>query len=226
MKSLPGLMKRMIALCLIMLAAFAPAGIRAQEAPALQEAFCVAAFSVEYGDQGNNALHRFEEPLYFYFYGDRTDEDKLKAMDFLGQLKNNVRGLPEIYITMNKDQANATVAYVPLEDMADHVSGYRSGNWGFVSFFWDGNGQMYRMEIAIASDVTSQKERNHLLMEEIVGGLGLTNDIDSHPDSIIYQPWTTTQQLSQLDWELLNLLYDSRLQCGMTWRQTKRALGW
>ena len=73
--------------------------------------------------------------------------------------------------------------------------------------------------------MTDQAARNHLLLEEITGGLGLANDIDTEKDSILYQPWTTTQQLSDLDWQLLNLLYDRRVTPGMDTETALRALG-
>lgn len=197
----------------------------AVQAPSFQEVFRIAAFSVEYGD-GGDVLHRWESPLLLYVHGSPTPEDEETIDAFMQQLNENVAGFPGISRTLDQSLANVTVAYVPLEQMQYHVTDYREGNWGYVSYFWNAENQMFCLEIAIASDKTNQKERNHLFMEELVGGLGLTNDIEGHPDSIIYQPWTDTQQLSRMDWQLLNLLYDKRLQSGMTWQQAKKALGW
>ena len=61
--------------------------------------------------------------------------------------------------------------------------------------------------IVIATDVTTQRDRNHLVQEELVGALGLTNDHWDDKTSILYQGWTTTQSPSPLDWQMLNFLY-------------------
>ena len=70
-------------------------------------------------------------------------------------------------------------------------------------------------EFGIATDVTDQKARNHLIQEEFIGALGLLNDHFLYSDSILYQPWTTVQQPSEVDWLMLNILYSPRLSPGM-----------
>lgn len=239
MKGLQGQIKRGLGLllavvvCLFLYQGIQAGGTKAETTapPAitqaqLAQAFQTAAFSVEYGDQGGNVLHRFEEPILLYAHGELTVEDDAKIDSFLAQLNENIPGFPGITRVDNPRMANVTAAYVPLAQMDQYTTGYTPGNWGYVTYFWDWDSRMIRLEIAIATDVTSQADRNHLFMEELVGGLGLTNDIEGYPDSIIYQPWTTTQQLSDLDWQLLALLYDSRLTSGMSWNQAQKALGW
>ena len=71
-------------------------------------------------------------------------------------------------------------------------------------------------EIAIATDVTNQKQRNHLMREELIGLLGLRNDHELYKDSILYQAWTETQTLSEVDWLMMNMLYHPDLTPGMS----------
>jgi len=192
----------------------------------LQTAFYSSAFSLEYGDSSADIMRRWEGDLVFWAGGARTQEDERGLTLFLQQLYERVPGLPPVYWTPERDRANITVMYAPLSDLSNHSSAYVEGNWGFVTYYWNEAQEINYLEIVIASDVTSQEDRNHLLMEEIVNGLGLTNDIDTHADSIIYQPWTTVQQLSEFDWQLLNTLYDARLKAGMRWDEVSRVLGW
>ena len=46
--------------------------------------------------------------------------------------------------------------------------------------------------------------------------IGMTNDHYCYEDSIICQGWTETQELSELDWLMLNLMYHPALEPGMT----------
>jgi hypothetical protein len=137
-----------------------------------------------------------------------------------------VDGLPLVSVVEEQEKANLKVQFAPLAELSQFDSSYVEGNWGYFTFWYDVAQAIYKASILIASDVTSQRERNHLLLEELVGALGLPNDIENEPDSIIYQPWTTTQELSALDWQLLNLVYDENLRPGMTWAQAQSALGW
>ena len=54
--------------------------------------------------------------------------------------------------------------------------------------------------------------------------LGLTNDHGLYSDSILYKEWTTVGQLSDVDWLMLNMLYDPDLSCGMSANQAYRIL--
>ena len=96
-------------------------------------------------------------------------------------------------------------------------------NWGFASYRTAGN-VITGAVIAIAVDKCDQRARNHLMREELVGGLGLTNDHDLYSDSIVYQPWTTVQTLSEVDWIMLNFLYSPWVSPGDSWSAVERAL--
>ncbi|MDD3110634.1 MAG: DUF2927 domain-containing protein [Eubacteriales bacterium] len=215
-----------ILVVMIMLSGFSVAAAQTAEEAHFREVFQAAAFSTEYGDSEGGKLHRWSSPIVIWAGGEMTREDEEGLDLFIGQLNTRVGGLPPVYRTGFREEANVTVVYAPLERLNEHSKFYVEGNWGFFSFWWNALQEISRAEIAIASDVTSQEERNHLLMEELTGSLGLTNDIDSDPDSIIHQGWTTTQELSDLDWRLLNQLYDDRLAPGMTFEKASLALGW
>ena len=75
---------------------------------------------------------------------------------------------------------------------------------------------MSRGEIVIATDVNTTDSKNHLLREELMGVFGLTNDQSVYSDSILYSEWTTTQELSDVDWLMLNMLYAPELTTGMS----------
>ncbi len=62
------------------------------------------------------------------------------------------------------------------------------------------------------------------MMEELTGCLGLANDHNLYRDSILYQPWTTVQSLSEVDWIMLNYLYSPLVSPGDTWNTVERAI--
>ena len=221
-------MKKLLALALwvLILLTLFTGTVGAEDEAHLRKVFLTAVFNIEYGDDSSAVLHRWENPIVIWAGEEMTDRDEKALFDFADQLDARVANLPPIYWTRKSDEANVTIAYVPLDKMQEYSESYVEGNWGFVSFWWNDAQEMVYAQIAIASDVTSQIERNHLLMEELAGALGLTNDIDSDPDSIIHQEWTTTQELSGMDWALLNLLYDERLTPGMSWEEVSAALEW
>lgn len=53
--------------------------------------------------------------------------------------------------------------------------------------------------------------QKHILREELTQSLGLPNDIDSYPHSIFYKNWSDVQCYSELDIEVIRLLYHPEL---------------
>lgn len=214
---------------LIVLLAFS-AGAEASPVPdasvSVREAFAEAAFRAEYDTEGTDSLRRWEQPILIWAGGAFTEEDLLRLNSFVGELNSKVDGLPPVSIAETREKANLKIRFAPLAELGQLDSSYVEGNWGYFAFWYDEAQVIYEAGILVASDVTSQRERNHLLLEELVGALGLPNDLDNEPDSILYQSWTTTQELSALDWQLLNLVYDADLRPGMTWAQAQTALAW
>ena len=214
-----------ICLALAVLVSGVPA-FAGQEEEALRSAFRAAAFRAEYDSEGTDVLRRWESPLDISVSGDATPEDIAGLAEFIGQLNERVSGLPAVSLTENPDEANIKIIFAPLDRFAEIEENYVPVNWGFFYFWYNSAYVIDAAHILIAADVTSQAERDHLIREELVGAIGLPNDLEGEPDSILYQKWTTTRELSAMDWALLNLAYDGRLSPGMGWAEAARALGW
>jgi hypothetical protein len=52
------------------------------------------------------------------------------------------------------------------------------------------------------------KMKQHILREELVQSLGLMNDVKKYPNSIFYKGFSFPTEYSQLDKELINMLYN------------------
>jgi hypothetical protein len=178
-------------------------------------AFEEIAFTSEYGDKSSQ-IRKWIRPIAIAVHGGPSAEDLAalnRAMDGL----NAVEGFPGIRIASPGSQ-NADIWFVKLDEMKDDVPDYVEGNWGYFTTIFE-RGIVSSASIAIATDVTDQTERNHLIFEEVLQSTGLMQDSNKYADSIFYGPWTTVQQPSALDWELLRMLYMPRVKPGMAQEQ-------
>lgn len=223
-------MRRVIAVCcallILMTSAAASAEIfepRTAKEGKMQALECLmeCGFSSEYGEGG--FLTRWEEEIFIYAGGDATEEDMEKLDSFLMELSFRVPFMPPVERVEDPENANIRVMFVPLDEMADHAPDYVEGNWGFGTHYWM-NFVRYEGEVVICTDATSQIQRNHLIMEELIAVLGMTNDHYSYEDSIIYQGWTEVQELSEIDWLMLNMMYHPSLEPGMTAEEAREVL--
>lgn len=176
----------------------------------LQDVFRVVAGGSEYGGT-DNTIKKWAVPLKLAIHGSPSAEDRAalgRAMEWL----NGIEGFPGISVVQSG--ANVDIWFVELDKMKDVVDGYVKGNWGF---FWTNyNSQsITKATIAIATDVTDQEERNHLIFEELVQSMGLMQDQYTYEDSIFYGNWTTVQEPSEMDWELVGMLYLPEVRHGM-----------
>ncbi|MHC1786829.1 MAG: DUF2927 domain-containing protein [Christensenellales bacterium] len=218
MKRVSALLALMMLLtcCLSGLAQTAPAFDPPNELERRRQAlycFLDSAFGSEYGQ--DHALVRWQKPIRLSLAGGFSPEDEAFAVDFLAQLNARVPGFPGVSRVEAAGKPHIQGTYAPLDELADYVEGYAEGNWGYFSYWYD-DYRMTKAQIGIASDVTNQVQRNHLLMEELLGALGLGTDIYTYSDSVLYEPWTEVQQPSDLDWLMLGYLYDPRLTPGMS----------
>ena len=185
-------------------------------------------FSTEYASDGTQGkasnLTRWKDSINIYVCGSPKQQDLAELDKFIMECATHCPNMPNIRVVNSEKKANITLWYGPLKEMKDHSALYVEGNWGFFSYWTDGEGNITRAEIAIASDVNTQASKNHLLREELVGAFGLSNDHFVFSDSILYGEWTTTPQLSDVDWLMLNMLYDRDLKPGMSAAQAREIL--
>lgn len=219
---MPGLLRRLLCLATVMifLTSSSLAQSPFQEAA---EGFFASAFSSEYGDKDRTTLVRWETPLSVFVDGTPTAADLAVLKNLFLELKENVENLPAIAFTTVVEEANVRFSFVPLKGMGKAVAGYEKGNWGFMTCYHQ-NGIISSGEAAVVCDKTTQEQRNHLIQEEFINMLGLCNDIDTSPQSIIFDGWSASQSLAPLDFEMLSLLYSRSLSPGMTMENARDIL--
>ncbi|MHB1315415.1 MAG: DUF2927 domain-containing protein [Christensenellales bacterium] len=178
--------------------------------------FNLLAFSYFTGDpKWDDVLIRWETPIRVEVYGEPTDEDMNTINSFLIDLSNHVPQLDIAFLEGDgSTSGNMIISFVPLSDMGKTISDYDEGDWGSWYLNWDDNTRFTKAQIAIASDVTNQAERNHMIREDITHCLGLKGYLPQSPESILYSEWSDTQALTEKDYFMIKLLYSDALHAG------------
>ena len=189
------------------------------EAEAFSQAvslFCHCAFHPEYGDEDTpGKLQRWESEITYWIGGTPTPEDRQTLATFLTELEAKVPDLPEIRKVSRDTDAALRFWFIPQHMMQYYLEDYVDGNWGFFRYDTVRN-RITSARVAVAVDSTEQTDRNHLILEELVGALGLPGDHEVYSDSILYDLPSSVQTLSDVDWRMLNLLYSPSLAPGLT----------
>lgn len=120
--------------------------------------------------------------------------------------------------------------YIYFGSGADYASIYPSqsglvaGNWGLFSVYWDASEQIYKGNMYVDTERANDLEERHLLREELTQSLGLAKDSERYDDSIFQTDWTTTTTFSDIDKDLIRLLYHPQMQTGLTTVQVEETL--
>lgn len=188
------------------------------------DSLMTAVFTAEYGDGSSDFMVRWGSPLKVFVSGAYTGDDLAATQRFIRDLNERVTWLPDVSMADSAESANVTITFAKLDELAAlNNPGYTAGDWGSFTY-WFEDFLINRAEIIIASDVTTQDERNYLILMRLTNALGLTRRITNFTNSIISDGWTVLQQLSGLDWLMLNLLYEPWLYPGISSEETRTLL--
>ena len=171
--------------------------------------FLEIALGTEYG--GEAPVRKWTEDIRIKVNGDPTDVDREKLDDVMAQL----RELTGLGIEIVEDQENINIYYIPDSEFIEYIPSYVEGNWGYFSYNVRGDGEIWQAKIGIDTVKTNQFSRSHLLQEELTQALGMGNDSYEYEDSIFYQEWTLTQDYSDMDKAVIEILYRDDISVGM-----------
>lgn len=201
-----------------------PEGYTAQQ---IADFFCEVALDAEYslGDGDSHALQKWLQPIYYSVYGYPSADDVQRIEEFAEQL-NQVEGFPGMYPAQNTEQENCTIRFLPKDEMNLEASHVVNGEDTHGICQWDyyiDSNEIHTMRVWIRSDI-EQNVRNSVILEEIINSLGMGNDSLLREDSIIYQNYSETQELSEMDWLLFEILYSEQMHCGMYEQQCREII--
>ncbi|HEY9620754.1 MAG TPA: DUF2927 domain-containing protein [Crinalium sp.] len=183
--------------------------------------FLEIALNSEYGGS-DEIIKKWEGDVKIQSFGTPTLED----LDTLRQVTQEINGLTRgaIQLELVTSNPNVEIYFVPESDFKQYEPNYVPVNLGFFWTWWSDRRVLYRARILITTVGVTQRERSHLIREELTQSLGLMQDSYRYPDSIFYQGWTDVNQYTDIDRALISLLYRPELSSGMSRAEAIAAL--
>ena len=174
--------------------------------------FQEVAFGSEFSDN-SSIIRKWQGDLRIKVIGSPNSEDLKTLKTVISEINNLAFG---INLKIVDNQPNVKIHFVPVSEFGRYEPNYQAGNYGYAWINWKQDNTIHSANILITTTGVNQKERSHLIREELTQSLGLLKDSYQHKNSIFYQPWTDTNQYSQLDETVIQMLYRPEIRPGMT----------
>jgi len=176
--------------------------------PEAKEYFKKIAYGNEF-DANDKSLSKWNQDINIYVVGTKCDYLMSELESIVSELNGLINTI-DINIVSNESDANFFILFGSAQDYNDYDSesiGYTDHNRGLFILYGGEiltRGTMY-VDIEKITKVDAKK---HILREELTQSLGLPNDSYDYPESIFYQGWTETTEYTELDKELIQMLYN------------------
>jgi hypothetical protein len=155
--------------------------------------------------------------------GTRTAEDDATIRQVMQELNDLLNG-SGVQLVRDDRNPNVEIIYAPESQFRQLEPNYVPGNLGFFWVRWNSSVINYARILITNTNRVTQRERSHLLREELTQVLGLMRDSNRYPNSIFYQGWTDVTEYAEIDRTLIRMLYHPQLRPGMTQSQAVAAL--
>ena len=174
--------------------------------------FTEIALGAEFGDE-IPVIKKWTKNIRIKIAGDPTEAD-LQTIDYIVIDLNSI--LEGIKVKIVNENENVSITFSPESNFSTIDPNYIPKNYGFFWALWhDDNYVIYEASILVSSAEITQKERSHLIREELTQSLGLMNDSNKYKDSIFFQEWTDVYSYSDIDKNVIKLLYNKNIKPGM-----------
>ncbi len=180
-------------------------------------------FAIATGSEFGNAqavIRKWNGPVRIKVHGSPNSEDLQTLRAVVDDINGLVQGIQLQIVTENP---NVDMYFVPEREFSRYEPNYRPVNYGFFWTWWNRSNIIERARILVTTTGVTQRERSHLIREELTQSLGLMQDSHRYPDSIFYQGWTDTTEFSPIDRAIIAMLYRSEIRPGMTQLQVRQA---
>lgn len=182
--------------------------------------FVTVALGVEFGTSGPT-IKKWTRDLWIEVSGAPTAEDRATLDQVVGEL-NALQ--EQVHLELVDGLANVEMIFAPEADFSRLEPNYQPTNYGFFWVNWDSDSEIYRARILISTDKVEQRERSHLIREELTQSLGLMRDSIKYPDSIFYANRSEVSKYAGIDETLIKLLYSEAIVPGMTEAEVRAVL--
>jgi hypothetical protein len=154
-------------------------------------------------------LLKWDKNIKIFLDGSYTSQDLIDVKNLIYEL-NTLIGKINITIVKSKSESNSIVyfgdfntyntKYLYNQSIFIHCNGF------CTIFGFDNSIIIDNVKIFIKNDISSL-DKKHAIIEEITQSLGLANDSWTYENSMFYEGYSTTQQLSKMDKEVIRMLY-------------------
>ncbi len=185
--------------------------------------FLEIAMGAEFSQSGSaSKIRKWQGDVRIQYFGSPTSADLTTLNSVISELNELTNG--GIHLQLVDRNPNITIHFSPESQFAQLEPNYQPGNYGYFWTRWDANNRIYNANVLITTTKVTQKERSHLIREELTQSLGLMQDSFKYAESVFYQPWTDVTQYSEIDRSLIRMLYDPKISSGMTQAQVMNVL--
>ena len=174
-----------------------------------------------FGSGRADAVHKWEQPIYYQLIGDYTVEDMRTIGNMCSRL-NEVEGFPGIYASPDEQTTNVQIYFYDQETMLrefGHYINYEAADGMMTYWYSNSTNAIQKATVCCRSDIP-QVLRDSVVVEEIFNMLGMPNDTKTRTDSILYQYGSSVLEPSELDWLIVRLLYNEEMLCGYDCEQS------
>lgn len=188
--------------------------------------FAEVVLNAEYssGDGNVHVVQKWSGPIRYMIHGEATQRDREKLEALFAGL-NAIEGFPGIEAAPMPIAANMTLNFYNRADFQTYfgrIVNYEDADGAVEYWYYNETNQIHNATVGYRTDI-DQYTRNSVLLEEVINGLGVT-DTNLRVDSITYQGFSQTQELSEMDWLILRLLYHPDIKCGMNLEQCRAVI--
>lgn len=185
--------------------------------------FTEISLGFEYGSAAK-VIRKWERDIKIKVEGNPTIEDMITLFKVVNDLNRLIGGKVNIDFVNENEDYTTLVYFGDLSTFRQVNSNYVDGNLGFFSVQYNFDNELYSSIILISTDKPTQSQKNHLIREELVQSLGLFQDNYLYEYSIFQARWTETQEFSEIDEKLIEMLYLDEIKSGMSKVEVERVL--
>lgn len=198
----------------------------AEQANQILDYLSEVAFDTEFGDS-TQKITKWVTDIRIFVSGEyplHLDTELDKIINEINDLSESI----QLSRTTSKDKANYQIYFGTGEQYSQiepNAKAYVDNNFGLLWVYWNANNEIYQGSMYVDIERTGDQDaQKHLLREELTQSLGLLNDSYKYSESIFYQDWTQTTEYSELDKQLIKVLYSKEIKPGMTQQQVNQVV--
>lgn len=158
---------------------------------------------------------RYEMPITYCVLGEPQGTD-VEQLAYLAETLNTIEGYPGISRISDENSATIRIMFSDEASFESHFGLHvPDGSWGYAHCWYytngDARGKMSKTVVWISEEASPRQDRDSVICEEFIQGQGMLNDPNHGYYSIFDQNSNDCDWPSPLDWAVIRLLYDPRM---------------